>query len=108
MEIKRWIAWYADGSRYESSQTEWERLPRTGVILVLVGFEDGTMRRLSGADYYYSLDGMMVADNGLQSVLERLSFLKEGRWTTDEIMKKAEEEANAQTNLWASDSGCGC
>lgn len=52
--VSGWAAWYADGSVYNGDvNTDWSKLPATGIQVVMVYYADGTRRIMQGFDYLF-------------------------------------------------------
>lgn len=48
-----WRAFYADGARYSSADTEWQSLPATGLVGVVVYMEPPYRRIIDGHDWVW-------------------------------------------------------
>jgi len=108
MEVIGWRVWYADGSQHNSKDTEWEDLPDDGVLIIVLYFDekrpDGKpLRRInSGVDWYFRAKGLrdfIYGQNNDTPEENRKRYgdnisLKQGKWTDEETMYKAEQEAS--------------
>lgn len=48
-----WRAWYTDSRKFNSVETDWNNLPETGVLGVVVYYEPPYREIVSGGDWYY-------------------------------------------------------
>lgn len=94
-----WRVWYrADtigGSQFDSASTNWEDLPSTGVLQLVVYFQNGKRLLLQGKDYYWQEVGgdgelMICAENHASAILPAdESVIKRGKWTSTSEMDRA-------------------
>lgn len=118
MHIVGWKAWYTQNRVFSSDETDWRDLPKTGVLAVLVFFDE---RSSSGAYYKELLHGKrryFRADGTAQEFIKGSLWnekklldtyettkedIKEGIWDDDATVKKVLAEATAavtwQTSL---------
>lgn len=106
-----WKAWFTEGRTFTSKDSNWEDLPNDGVLAVLV-FEGGIYTRYAdGQDYYFMHEGTICCNNDtLETNKKRypdVKNFKRGKWTSDENMKRIQQEARQQKSL-EKDEDCGC
>lgn len=94
-----WKAWYTRGRVYDSDDTDWKDLPRTGVLGVVVYLEPPYRRLESGGDWYYIEDGEPVSTNThpqwgswIDPPDAPIDELKRGEGTSDEKWDKVHTE----------------
>lgn len=118
MKVDKWILWYDDGSRIDSTQMSWEAAKQEGVVHLLVLFDDGTSRGCSGQDLYWMNDfgdGLIYAhDNDRDTLLRRFPWVKFGRWASDHRLQSAIQDADQIIKAWHEErygkakEDCGC
>lgn len=95
-QITGWRVYYADGTIFTSKTTiVWSDVPSDGALGLVVFFDDGTKRRITGGDYYfidmasakYGMDKGQGADLALKYPG---AFLVRGMWTNDSAMVACE------------------
>ena len=93
MNVMAWKAWYRGGQAYCSTGYDWADLPGEGVVGVVIVFDDGTRRNMTGSDFYWMADilGVPTLCQGLHDdkPAERYpgASIKMGVWTTDDEMR---------------------
>lgn len=98
MDMIAWKAWFSGGRSWCSSGTPWEDLPEEGVIGVVIVFDDGTRRNMTGSDMYWMVEllGKPTLCQGLHDdrPAERYpgASIKRGVWTSDEEMRRVLHE----------------
>lgn len=106
--IKSFTVWYDNDKTLVTN--DWNAIDQDGVIGIFVKYTDGTSKILMGHDIYWMQDfgdGMIIAnDNDRDGLLRRLPWVKHGRWTTDEKMKKMRREMDAMIEKPKEDCGC--
>lgn len=103
-ECRGWRAWYGDGALYDSRLTTWERLPRRGLVILML-YEHGECapgeayrRAVEGHDYVMlTPDGEIRAeDEGSAAdwdVLYGEARVKIGQLLPDAAWQRLEAEA---------------
>lgn len=59
----RWRAWYADGQEFDSSNSDWHTLPRSGCVIVKWWPEEGPKRLECGDDAIMRVGSEFVSVN---------------------------------------------
>lgn len=94
--ITGWRAYFADGTIATSKTVRnWVDLPSDGMLGLVVFFDSGKKRRITGGDYYHLniAQGKYGMDRGDAAELALRypgAFLVRGIWTDDENMKRVE------------------
>jgi hypothetical protein len=105
--VVSWRAWYVTEAhgllRFDSRKTQWKDLPKVGALVFVLYYEGKGCRIMSGRSLYwreqtskgviYACDDM--ADAILPTGGKESPFVKLGKWTTDEIMTQASDEAQS-------------
>ena len=109
MAIAGWKAWYTDNRVYRSNLRKWEDLPKEGVLLVMVYYDDmapngkpfrdiihGSRRYFmaTGSSGNLFLKGSLWNENKLLGTYStKPEWVKEGVWDDDETIKRVVQEA---------------
>ena len=101
--IVAWRAWYTGERVYDSASCRWEDLPAEGVLVVLLyEREPQHSRRMSGRTLYWLHHAphgdIYACDDTADARIPEGAMVKEGRWTTEEEMVWAADEATKLQN----------
>lgn len=108
MNVIAWRAWWWDGTAYSSEDHRWEGLPEDGWEAFVLYFDKLTSggvpyrRIMMGSDYYFRADTEIGPIYGEShdppEEIERRfpgASIKRGKWTSEAVMDRIREEANA-------------
>lgn len=99
-KLVKWIAYYADGSQYDSEQWHWDEIPRYDMACVLKLFDDGTRQLLAGQDLFFEFEGCIANDNDRHMILRKLPWVKFGTWMEDSKYRQIWDKADEVGQQW--------
>jgi hypothetical protein len=96
-----WKAWYKDGKAYGRHDCKPSALPQDGFLGMILGFDDGTGRYISGNEYYFFPDDDTFGQTDkTEDILRLISWVKFGRTATETEMAQVNKAMVEELAEW--------